>query len=327
LPAHQPKTILRHDTIGALNMSGKRFDLKSIMTLATATLVLTLAAPVAGLADARLADEPLPRPVIKTEDCLNVNSSRWGWNGEQSCFISVYQYHGESEFLTRTSRDYGGAAVSWSRGDVANKTLRCDSYQRKYVRSTRGYTYERKRYDITFLTEDQIPAEASGENLSDVTAHLYTRGWSVGGFGKLNVGTLINFNRGGFSTENGYIFIDEFTRESNVLYRIDSFAHCFYRDEDTPMRPSGYCVDFDGDGVGWNGNENCEVTTVDPDCDYSQADKGSNFGWGYNPVTGQSCPPAENIPSPYEPVDECRRNGPDGWGWNEARQQSCRVDG
>jgi len=305
-------------------MSGKQFNFQTLKTLITATLML-LIVPTTGMADSRLAVEPLPRPVINTEDCLNIDAQGWGWNGEQSCFVSALQYHGESEFLTETSRDYGGGAASWNTQDVANKTLRCDSYQRIYDRSTSGYKYERDRYDITFLTQDQIPAEASTENLSDVTAHLYTRGWKVGRFGKLKVGTLINFNRGGFSTDRGFVFIEETSRESNEITRIDSFAHCFYRDEDTPMRPSGYCVDFDGDGIGWNGSENCEVTTVDPDCDYSQADKGSNIGWGFNPITGQSCPPSGNVTT-YTPTDECRNIRQNGWGWNEATQQSCRAD-
>lgn len=304
-------------------MSGKQISTHALKKAIVTTALMFSLAPVAIQADSRLADEPLPRPEIKTEECLNVDELGWGWDGQQSCFISSFYFYDEPEPLISTSRDYGGTARVWNRQDVADRTLRCDSYKRRYDRKISGSRYFRYRYDITFLTQDQIPASASAENLSDVTGHIYTRGWEIGQFGQLDAGPIINLNRWGFATETGHIFVEDVTRESNDVIMIDQFSHCFYRDEDTPLQPSGYCVDYDGDGIGWNGTENCEVV-VDPDCDYSKSDQGSNIGWGYNPITGESCPPRGNETSPYIPKDECSRES--GWGWNEYRQQSCRED-
>jgi len=227
--------------------------------------------------------------------------------------------------------DYVGNSIAWLRSDLANKTVRCDSYDRVRLSTDNSqYGYIRDRYDITFMTQDTIPASAASENLSDVTAHLYARGWSVRGFGRLVTrsrfdSALVDFNRNGFATEKGYIFIEDSNRsDSSNENIVTEFSHCFLRDEDAPLRATGYCVDYDGDGIGWNGSEACDVVPTDPNCDYSNADLGSNMGWGHNPVTGESCPPIGN-PTPYIPSNECKSSGIEGWGWNEALQDSCRL--
>ena len=57
-----------------------------------------------------------------------------------------------------------------------------------------------------------------------------------------------------------------------------------------PDDTAAECTDTDGDGWGWNGSESCLVTeTTDDQCDSSDADLYG--GWGWNPVTMQSCAP------------------------------------
>jgi len=297
-----------------------------ILSSIFAVSVALAAVPSLSLADKRLSVESLPQPLLNAADCINVNSRGWGWDGQQSCFISSHRIDGAAYPLVNTSSDFGGSALAWSRADFANKTVRCDSYQRSRSDDGSGFTLD--RFDITFLTEDPIPASALQETLSDVTAHLYTRGWEIGAFGKLNTGLEINFNSWGYSTESGFILVQKRgNRNTDGEYIVSEFAHCYYRDENTPLRASGYCVDFDGDGIGWNGHESCDVPAVDSNCDYSDAHYGSNRGWGYNTVTGQSCPPAGNTET-FVPRDTCSINpaSQDGWGWNEARQEACRAD-
>ncbi len=297
-----------------------------IQTLLAAVLTFSYA-PFVASADARLATGQLPAPLITSEQCVNVDlDSGWGWNGQQSCYVTSARFIGQTHYLAKTRSDYGGTGLAWNREDVANQTIRCDRYRR--ARSPTADTnnaYSRERYDITFLTDDVIPANSNLENLSDVTAHLYTRGWQVKAFGNLETGLQVNFNSGGYTTENGYILVDDTTRNSDNDYLIEKFSHCFYRDNNTPLRATGYCADFDGDGIGWNGSETCTVAPINANCDYTAASIGSNYGWGYNTVTGESCPPAGNTTT-YQPEDRCRPNGPGGWGWNEALQTTCRYE-
>lgn len=48
------------------------------------------------------------------------------------------------------------------------------------------------------------------------------------------------------------------------------------------------CVDSDGDGWGWNGYESCLLSQT-TECNYDHSEV--NSGWGWNPVTRESCPP------------------------------------
>lgn len=62
------------------------------------------------------------------------------------------------------------------------------------------------------------------------------------------------------------------------------------------------------------------------DCDYTSA--GSNGGYGWNPVTQQSCPPLENtgsqpISSSDQDCDYTTAALYDGWGWNPLTLSSC----
>ncbi len=289
--------------------------------LSVAGIILLLCPGILS-ADRRLDTGELPEPIVSTEDCISTGSFGWGWDGEQPCRVTNTRFDGAALPLTQVSSDHGGTSLAWSRGDLANKTVRCDSYELASFRAGSGYT--RDRYDITFLTENTIPASAGTENLSDVTAHLYTRGWEIGQFGVLDSGAVVNFSRPGFATEKGYIFIEETSRNSDNENIVSEFSHCYIRGDNAPLRATGYCVDFDGDGVGWNGTAVCEVVPVDANCDYRHAAVGSNVGWGYNTVTGESCPPIGN-PTPYMPIDECIGRGE--FGWNEFRQESCRLEG
>jgi hypothetical protein len=53
-------------------------------------------------------------------------------------------------------------------------------------------------------------------------------------------------------------------------------------------------------------------------CDYSNAS--NNGGWGWNPVTNSSCPPAHD--QGY--CDFSNAANSNGWGWNPVTCQSCR---
>jgi outer membrane protein assembly factor BamB len=90
-------------------------------------------------------------------------------------------------------------------------------------------------------------------------------------------------------------------------------------------------------------SSNSVAQQTDSGCDYSAA--AENFGWGWDPITGISCPPADAdqiidlyLPSPGadEPsretlIDELRTDYCDytdaalhsGWGWNNVLLESC----
>lgn len=122
-----------------------------------------------------------------------------------------------------------------------------------------------------------------------------------------------------------------------------------------PFGISTECIDNDGDGWGFieYSRQSCQVETNDesptttlspePNCDYSNADISN--GWGWNPVTRQSCAPvaaespvttespATTAPPPIEPIpvveyitDHCDYSNADasnGWGWNPVTRESC----
>jgi hypothetical protein len=72
-------------------------------------------------------------------------------------------------------------------------------------------------------------------------------------------------------------------------------------------------------GYGWNPvtQQSCPPVDDNGDCDYSQA--ASNFGYGWNPVTQQSCPPIDDNGN----CDYSQAANNFGYGWNPVTQQSC----
>lgn len=66
--------------------------------------------------------------------------------------------------------------------------------------------------------------------------------------------------------------------------------------------------------------------TTDNNCDYSTADQYDGYGW--NPITRESCPPLETTETPVNVTPETLSgcdysNAVNGWGWNETTRQSC----
>ena len=81
-------------------------------------------------------------------------------------------------------------------------------------------------------------------------------------------------------------------------------------------------------GWGWNPvtMESCppieESNTTPADhCDYSSAT--SQGGWGWNPMTMQSCPPLDQPDSSNSNCDYTDAARNDGWGWDPVAQASC----
>ncbi len=293
------------------------------ISLVSLTLAL-LALPSIVFADSRLDTGSLPTTLVEREDCQLTDSypwGGWGWDGEKTCKVTNLRFFGTDNNLTGT--DAADNSLTWENEAVVNQTLRCDSYQLRQNFTARVKEYKRSRYDITILSDNMIPAGAVNEDLNDVTAHLHTRGFETGRTGILiGAGALVNFKAGAFLTEKGYLFIDDRgERNSDGDYIIEKFSHCWLRDHMYPLRASSSCIDNDGDGIGWNGFEECSIEPGS-ECDYTHA--AFNRGWGYDQTTSQACPPQSGSTA-YIPEDICVRSGSDGWGWNEARQESCRL--
>jgi len=287
---------------------------ESVFASLATSLLLT------SVATAQTTNEaPLPVPLINNE-CVIGENPNWGWDGQQSCNPTNIWLEGAQYPLSRTSADHNGDNLAWDRRDFLNKTIRCEVYNRNYRPES---NYEVDVYDTTFLDPQNPVIDPTIAQLPDATAHTYNSGWRIAGSGTLK-GVLLSLNATEFSTESGYIFIYDTRKINNDKSVATRFSHCYLRDESAPLRASKYCVDYDGDGIGWNGTESCTVLTADPNCDYSQADQSYSQGWGYNPVTGNSCPPLPG--DSYKPEDKCASVSIDGWGWNYFRQESCRVE-
>ena len=191
-----------------------------------AAVCVLLLFPAILSADRRLDTGELPESLINTEDCIITGSFGWGWDGQQTCRVTGFQFDGEARSLTATTHDSTGSALVWNHSDLANKTVRCDRYERAFFNAESRYN--RDRYDITFLIEDAVPDSAPAENLSEVTAHLYTRGWEISQFGTLDTGSIVNFNRRGVSTDAGYIFIEDSSLNSNNQNIVREFSPVSY---------------------------------------------------------------------------------------------------
>ncbi len=83
------------------------------------------------------------------------------------------------------------------------------------------------------------------------------------------------------------------------------------------------------DGWGWNPvtRQSCSPlnqpqSTADANCDYSDAMLYD--GWGWDPIAGQSCEPLNsNNPSELDDCDYTSAGDNEGWGWNSITRMSC----
>jgi len=76
------------------------------------------------------------------------------------------------------------------------------------------------------------------------------------------------------------------------------------------------CIDTDGDGWGWDGEQSCRLTPLDS-CDYSDAHLYN--GWGWNAATMESCAPLDDTGA----CDYSNASLYNGWGWNAVTMESC----
>ncbi|OED38551.1 hypothetical protein AB833_19225 [Chromatiales bacterium (ex Bugula neritina AB1)] len=236
-------------------------------------------------ADSRLNTGPLPTTLIDTKDCTLTETYPWGgygWDGEKTCKVTKLRFFGAEHTLSGTRT--ADTSIKWSRDDFANQTLRCDSYRLRTNFSAGTKEYSRSRYDITFLSDDAIPASATNEDLSNITAHIYTRGFNTGRTGILTgIDALVNFSAGAFATDKGYLFIeDRGERNANGDNIVEKFSHCWLRDSDAEdMNDTDKeCIDTlpVGDGWGWDGVTSCRLKVSDPVC-VDSPPVGDGWGW------------------------------------------------
>ena len=85
-----------------------------------------------------------------------------------------------------------------------------------------------------------------------------------------------------------------------------------------PGKASAFCIDTPpiGDGIGRDGAQFC---SIEPGCDYSDASQNAGFGW--NPLTAESCPPIAS--ETYDHCDYSYAAQNRGWGWDDIALQSC----
>jgi len=149
-----------------------------------------------------------------------------------------------------------------------------------------------------------------------------------------------------------YDFPDHFTSSGNRIYYWESVRNIrnssFIVENGVLSNPDGSdlfnnvlfasdYVETVGNGVRFwtNFDEYSECPNIRPtgsapavvnnnQCDYSSA--ASFGGWGWNPVTRQSCPPQETTQQPAMTASDCDYSDAanfNGWGWNPVAGESC----
>jgi hypothetical protein len=125
-----------------------------------------------------------------------------------------------------------------------------------------------------------------------------------------------------------YIFGAKATNNDTYVDNTDDTVEDVVVVNDSSNSDCDYSSADMNDGWGWNPvtGQSCEpmgvVTTSASDCDYSQAD--INDGWGWNPITGQSCEPIESVKMEnHSDCDYSHADIQDGWGWDPVTLESC----
>jgi len=237
--------------------------------------------------------------------------------------------------------------INWSADDLVGKPIVCQIYE--YNEPTGEYSPKPFQHVHNFTVDNNqaVPYQGTARIAYQAVGEMPLSAWEEGWFiedGK--------YYGGGFIQNSTYA---EFVGSSMRIWgeSQNGYRSCEYQSGNQSLRPNSRpptenitdlyyveCVDTFplGNGWGWDGHKSCSynengdnLTYVTPDyvgalpnatgsqCSY--VDALLHDGWGWNPVTGLSCPPLDE---PINPVAVCVDSDGDGWGWDGVK--SCVLE-
>lgn len=280
----------------------------------------------------------------------DVDGDGYGWD-HRSCLVTVESRPPPSIIDPVTGSPATLRRIYWSVEDLHNKSILCQLFDQResgeYVAYSWKYFYNHFLYDnpttIWLGPILEVLEEPGFDPQIDTDTQWYLQN---------------GYYRGSASALSASHYVQP-AGDSFRLWRDQSeYWSCKYASEDHSSTPTTYpptinitdlyyvrCEDTPpiGDGWGWDGYGSCVYTengsnqryvtpdyvgaaplhstnnNTDTECDFSDASQYN--GWGWNPVTRESCPPsASTTPvttasSPGNALTDCVDTDGDGWGW------------
>lgn len=292
--------------------------------------------PVVGEAD------PHARFSVCSATLYDVDGDGFGWENEASCIITS-----ESEpppvFTNReTGNQVNLVRANWNGNrDIANRVIQCDLYY--FNSNSNQYRLEPSPFRAGALLNNQVfpsyqfrhqalplvsPFLGPIDSVSYVDgSDIFPTSFASDAYWTTNDGRYI----GPTVLQSPYVELINRANGSRAirtwhLSRFDTALNLQFSGNRVQKDGFFECWDISGsDLVPTRGSDSGSNSTVSNanQCDYSNAD--STGGWGWNPVTRESCAPQQDVAASNnsQGCDYSNANSSNGWGWNPVTLESC----
>ncbi len=271
----------------------------------------------------------------------DVDGDGFGWENEASCIITSASELAPVFINDQTGNQVDLVRANWNaNNDLANRIIQCDlyyydSYSRQYllepVPFRAGASLNNQVFPSYRFHHLSLPTVAPFIGLIDTVAYVDGSTITPTLFGS-DANWTTNDGRyiGPTVLQSPYVELISLANGTRAIRtwhesRFDTALNLAFSGNRVQRDGFFECRDVSGsDLTPTRGMATTDTgaTGSSNRCDYSNAD--ASNGWGWNPVTRESCAPqTDTVANTDQACDYSNAGTQNGWGWNQSTGQSC----
>jgi len=286
--------------------------------------------------------EPHAAFPICSATLYDADGDGFGWENQATCIVTSASEPAPTFINRETGNTVELVRAEWdANADIANKVIQCDlyyydtyynQYQKEPVPFRSGASLNNQVFPSYRFNHASLPLTAPFMGLISEVAYVDGSTITPTSFASTPYWTTDDGRYLGPTVmQSPYVELvvrDNGTRGIRTWHesRFDTALDLSFSGNRVQKDGFFECWDtsgYDFTPTGRSSNSNNQTTVSNNQCDYSNA---SQFGgWGWNPVTSQSCAPQQQTQNMAPPSDCDYSNAAmfDGWGWNPVTALSC----
>ena len=269
----------------------------------------------------------------------DVDGDGFGWENEASCIVTSESALPPIFTNNQTGYQVDLVRANWhANNDIANRVIQCDlyyydSYSGQYllepVPFRAGASLNNQVFPSYRFHHQSLPLESPFIGMIDSVEYVEGSTITPTSFaGDANWTTNDGRYIGPTVLQSPYVELISLANGTKAIRtwhesRFDTALNLAFSGNRVQRDGFFECRDISGsDLTPTRGMAITETVVSSNQCDYSNAD--SSNGWGWNPVTRESCAPqTDAADNTSQSCDYSNAGNQNGWGWNESTGQSC----
>ena len=269
----------------------------------------------------------------------DVDGDGFGWENEASCIVTSESALPPIFTNNQTGYQVDLVRANWhANNDIANRVIQCDlyyydSYSGQYllepVPFRAGASLNNQVFPSYRFHHQSLPLESPFIGMIDSVEYVEGSTITPTSFaGDANWTTNDGRYIGPTVLQSPYVELISLANGTKAIRtwhesRFDTALNLAFSGNRVQRDGFFECRDISGsDLTPTRGMATTETVASSNQCDYSNAN--SSNGWGWNPVTRESCAPqTDAADNNNQSCDYSNAGTQNGWGWNESTGQSC----